>query len=78
MSVTKKIGLEGVAIPVTSAQDYVNRAVSLVADVPALDALHKNLRTAVQNSANIRPKMYTRALEEKFEKLLSEKTNAPA
>ena len=69
-SITKNIGLEGVAIPVTSAQDYINRAVSLLADVPALDAIHKNLRTAVANSQKIRPKFYTKALEEKFVQIL--------
>ncbi len=73
-SIMKNIGLEGTAIPIENAADYINRAVSLIADVPALDAIHKNLRAAVANSQNIRPKNFVANLENQFAQILEGKT----
>ncbi|MBQ7704803.1 MAG: hypothetical protein IJT73_05165 [Selenomonadaceae bacterium] len=72
-SILKQFGLEGLAVPINNQQDYIERAVGLVNDVDALNALHKNLRTMVRNALNIRPQLYVRALESKFEQILNEK-----
>ncbi len=76
LSMLKAVGLEGLAVPINSAQDYIARAIGLISDVPALDLLHKNLRTMVQKANNIRPKFYTKSLEDKIEQILNEKANA--
>ena len=73
-SIMKNIGLEGTAIPIENAANYIDRAVSLIADVPALDAIHKNLRAAVANSQNIRPKNFVANLENQFAQILEGKT----
>ncbi len=76
LSILKQLGLEGLAVPIDSPQDYIERAVGLANDVGALDALHKNLRVMMQKAPNIRPGMYARFLESKIEQFLNEKFNA--
>ena len=76
LSILKQFGLEGLAIPINAQQDYVERAVGLVNDIGALDALHKNLRVMVQKAPNIRPRLYTHFINEKLVKALNEKFNA--
>lgn len=76
VSILKQFGLEGLAVPINSPQDYIERAVGLVSDVGALDALHKNLRVMVQKAASIRPRVYAQILNEKLVKALNEKFNA--
>ena len=75
-SMLKQVGLEGLTVPINAAQDYIARAMGLIADVPALDTLHKNLRAMVQKSGTIRPRFYTKSLEDKIEQILNEKANA--
>ncbi len=76
LSMLKQVGLEGLAVPINSAEDYIARAIGLISDVPALDILHKNLRAMVQKANNIRPKFYVKNLEDKIVQILNEKANA--
>ena len=75
-SIMKQLGIEGLAVPVNTPQDYIERAVGLVSDIGTLDTLHKNLRAIVQKAPNIRPRIYAHILEEIFERILNEKLNA--
>lgn len=76
LSILKQLGLEGLAVPVNSVQDYIARAIGLINDVSALDALHKNLRAMIQKASTLRPRAYSKALEDRFEQILNEKFNA--
>ncbi len=76
LSIFKQFGIEGLAVPMTSAKDYIERAVGLANDMEALDALHKNLRNMMKQPLSIRTRPYTHALEEKFIQDLNEKFNA--
>lgn len=71
LSILKQLGLEGLAVPVNSPQEYINRAVGLVRDLGTLDTLHKNLRVMVQKAMSIRPKRYSQLLEEKYIQILN-------
>ena len=69
LSILKNVGLTDLAVD--NVQDYINRAVALANDWDALDALHKNLRTMLKNSAALNPKYYTERLEKYFEEIIS-------
>lgn len=71
--ILKQLGLEELAVPIDSPQDYINRAVAIVSDIKALDLLHKNLRLIIQKAPNIKPRIYTRLLEEKILQILNER-----
>ena len=73
LSILKQLGMEGLAVPIDSPQDYIARAVGLAGDIETLDVLHKNLRNMVKNTMSFRPKIYTRSLEEKIIKILNER-----
>ena len=76
LSILKQVGLEGLAVPINSPNDYVARAVGLVKDTATLDALHKNLRNMLKQSINLRTRPYTHNIEVNIEKFLNEKANA--
>lgn len=76
LSTFKQFGLEGLAVPVDTPQEYINRAVGLVNDLEALDALHKNLRNMMKQPLSIRTRPYARMIEEKISQALEEKFNA--
>ena len=65
----KAVGLAD--LPTDSVEGYINRAVSLVTEVTALDALHKGLRNMVKKAQYLNPKNYMSALEQKFEEILN-------
>ena len=73
LSILKQFGIEGLAVPITSPQDYIERAVGLVNDLGALDALHKNLRNMMKQAMTIRTRPYTKALEDVFVQFLNQK-----
>ena len=76
LSTFKQFGLEGLAVPIETPQEYIERAVGLVSDLEALDALHKNLRNMMKQPLSIRTRPYARMIEEKILKSLEEKFNA--
>jgi len=71
LTILKQLGLEGLAVPINSPQDYIERAVGLVSDIGTLDTLHKNLRTMIQKTMSIRPKRHCQLLEEKYLQILN-------
>ena len=75
LSIFKQFGLEGLAVPVNSPQDYIERAVGLVSNLDALDALHRNLRNMMKQPLSIRTRPYANAIEEKIVQALNEKFN---
>ena len=76
LSIFKQFGIEGLAVPINSPQDYIARAAGLVNDLSALDALHKNLRVMIQKTQTIKTKAYTTTLEKYYLQALQEKFKA--
>ncbi|MBR6012432.1 MAG: hypothetical protein IK062_01445 [Selenomonadaceae bacterium] len=73
LSILKSADVENLAV--NNVQDYIERAVALVNDKEALDALHKNLRALMQKSSALNPENYTKILESHFEKILETEPN---
>lgn len=76
LSILKQFGIEGLAVSADTPQEYIERAVGLVEDLGALDALHKNLRNMMKQPLSIRTRPYANMIEEKILKSLEEKFNA--
>ena len=76
MSIFKQFGIEALAVPFNTPQEYIDRAVGLVNDLSALDALHKNLRNMMKHPLSIRTRPYANAIEGKIVQALNEKFNS--
>ena len=58
-------------LAVTTAQDYLVRAMGLAQSTDTLNALHKNLRAMIKKSAALDPSNYVRALEHQYFQLIA-------
>ena len=76
LSIFKQFGIEALAVPFNTPQEYIDRAVGLVNDLSALDALHKNLRNMMKHPLSIRTRPYANAIEGKIVQALNEKFNS--
>ncbi len=63
------VGLGDLAV--TTAQDYLIRALGLAQSTDTLNTLHKNLRAMVKKSAALDPNNYVRALEQQYFRLIA-------
>ena len=70
LSILRNVGLGNWAL--NSVEDYINSAVAFAQNPDELDNLHKNLRTALQNSNNLSPGVYTKILEQAYLSILDD------
>lgn len=71
LDILTQVGLQELAVD--SVDKYIEVAVGLANDIDTLDRLHKTIRGRVQDAGNLRPKVYTRLLEDTLPKLLQMK-----
>lgn len=67
--ILKNVGLEELAV--TTAQDYLVRALGLAQSTDTLNTLHKNLRAMIRKSAALDPNNYVKAIENSWFRLIA-------
>ncbi len=68
LSILQNIGLGDFAV--NNGNLYIDRAVGLANDKEALNILHQELRSRIQNTNNVQPRHYTNILEQCYEQII--------